>query len=42
VYRYSTAKHIEADAYHEMLGQKDTVVIDVRNFYGWAVQAESS
>lgn len=29
----NTAKHLEADEYHKMLGEKDTVVIDVRNYY---------
>lgn len=31
--KQNTAKHLEADEYHAMLGQKDTVVIDVRNYY---------
>ena len=31
--KQNTAKHLEADEYHEMLGDKDTVVIDVRNYY---------
>ena len=29
----NTAKHVEADEYHAMLARKDTVVIDVRNYY---------
>ena len=31
--KQNTAKHVEADEYHEMLGESDTVVIDVRNHY---------
>ena len=31
--KQNTAKHLEADEYHKMLGDKDTVVIDVRNYY---------
>ena len=31
--KQNTAKHLEADEYHEMLGESDTVVIDVRNHY---------
>ena len=31
--KQNTAKHLEADEYHTMLGDKDTVVIDVRNYY---------
>ena len=31
--RQNTAKHVEADEYHAMLARKDTVVIDVRNYY---------
>ena len=31
--KQNTAKHLEADQYHKMLGESDTVVIDVRNFY---------
>jgi predicted sulfurtransferase len=31
--KQNTAKHLEADAYHAMLGDANTVVIDVRNFY---------
>jgi len=29
----NTATHLEADEYHKMLSQPDTVVIDVRNYY---------
>ena len=31
--KQNAAKHVEADAYHAMLAEKDTVVIDVRNHY---------
>jgi predicted sulfurtransferase len=31
--KQNTAKHLEAVEYHTMLGDKDTVVIDVRNYY---------
>ena len=31
--KQNTAKHVEADEYHRMLSEKDTVVIDVRNYY---------
>ena len=30
-------KHLEADAYHEQMKQKDTVIIDVRNAYESAI-----
>ena len=34
---YSTAHHVEADKYHEMMTQQDTVIIDVRNAYESAI-----
>ena len=34
---HSTAFHLEADKYHEMMKDKDAVIIDVRNYYESAI-----
>ena len=33
----SRAEHVEADTYHELMKEKDTVIIDVRNHYEAAI-----
>lgn len=35
--RRSSARHVEADEYHEMMTKPDTVIIDVRNAYESAI-----
>lgn len=34
---HSSAHHLEADKYHDMMGGRDTVIIDVRNHYESAI-----
>ena len=33
VLKTSRARHVEADEYHKLMEEKDTVIVDVRNFY---------
>ena len=35
--KHNSARHVEAAKYHEMMKDKDTVIIDVRNAYESAI-----